>query len=323
MNQLLRKQNVLFLVAVRSEMYFKLRLMGFLSKKHKQFIQNYTIIDRTLMSADYMLKIPFINNGIPFFHREDGPSYQEPYWFVWKLNGSQYRDDGPVLVDAYSTIYSQLKPGEFQMPWKEQWVNGKFNFNGDARMTWTNGPTYLGSIRIAEKPSLFWQFKYRSYSKQRAIQFKPLHLTKNGQPDNDIHFSIIIGKKAFTVEQFNILDIDICDLIKLHDNIIPFRIIKVCKNSTYGRFDSWFENAILDVRKRYSIVGKKDLTFDDERHQHIKKDELAFGADAWTMDNPIMFHINHSRITNETPTNRQLKKFLSESPPNSHLLVQL
>lgn len=323
MNSLVRNQNVLFLIAVRSEMYIKLRLLGLLSKKHKQFINAYTVIERTQLSADYMLKIPFIHNGEPFPHREDGPSYQEPYWFVWKLNGSQYRKDGPFLVDAYSTVYSQMNQAEFQIPWKEQWNNGRFNFNGDARMSWDIGLSYLGSIRIAEKPSLFWSFEYKSYPKKRAIQFKPLYLTKNGKPDKDIHFSIIIGKKFLSIEQFNIIDNNIQDLLKLHDNIIPFRIIKACKNSTYGRFDSWFEDAILTIRTKNSITCEKDLTFDDERHQHIKDDELAFGAKAWTMDNPIMFHINQSRITDETPKNRQFKKFLSESPPNSHLLVKL
>jgi len=327
MNNLIRNQNVLFLIAIRSEMYIKLRLLGLLSKKHRQFINAYTIVERTKLSTDYMLKLPFIHNGESFHHREDGPSYQEPYWFVWKLNGSQYRKDGPFLIDAYSTVYSQLKPSEFLMPWKEQWVNGKFNFDGDARMIWNIGQKYLGSIRIAEKPSLFWKFQYRSYSKNRAIQFKPLNLTKNGKPDKDIHFSIIIGKKFLNVEQFTMIDIDICDLLKQHDNIIPFRIIKACKNSTYGRFDSWFEEVILAIRQKFSITCEKDLPLGfshaktpDERHQHIKDDELAFGANAWTVDNPIMFHINHSRITDETP-NRQLKKFLSESPRNSHLLL--
>lgn len=128
---------------------------------------------------------------------------------------------------------------------------------------------------------LEWKFYYRVYSKQRAIQLKPCH-------DKTNHFSIVWTKdrKGLSLEAFNKLDMMLRAYIESRNNVLNFRIIRACKNCTYGRFEQDFEEMILEMRKNYPLCKNKDLTLDDPKHQFLKTDEV------WDEDHPIIHHIH-------------------------------
>lgn len=143
-----------------------------------------------------------------------------------------------------------------------------------------------------EGPSfLSWPFCYRTYPDRQTIQFKPSH-------DKTNHFSIIwpVKKKAIAQTDFEVMDKRIRNYLAEHGHVIHFTIIKVCANCTYGRFESEFEELVLDCRKQYQGINIiKDLPLDDTKHQHLKEEGVV-----WDEDHPIAFHIHsRSRTGNE------------------------
>lgn len=135
-----------------------------------------------------------------------------------------------------------------------------------------------------EPVNLTWSFRYRAYKKQRAIQIKPAH-------DKTNHFSIIWTKNKKTISDEAFQEMDEGIRAYIANNGLTFRLIKACKNCTYGRFSDEFENLISQYRKKYDIYDGKDLPLDDPRHQHLKDTET------WDADHPIVFHI-HSKSSN-------------------------
>lgn len=128
---------------------------------------------------------------------------------------------------------------------------------------------------------LEWEFRYRVYPKQRAIQFKPHH-------DKTNHFSIVWtkNKKGLSLYNLTLMDKILRNYIEAHGNTLSFRIIRACKNCTYGRFEQDFEDMILEMRKHYPLCKNKDLTLDDPKHDFLKQSEI------WDEDHPIIHHIH-------------------------------
>lgn len=154
---------------------------------------------------------------------------------------------------------------------------------------------------------LEWEFYYKVYPKQRAIQLKPHH-------DKTNHFSIIWTKdrKTLTPEILTLLDKTLRDYITVNGNVLHFRIIRACKNCTYGRFEQEFEDKILDMRKQYPFLSRiKDLTLDDPKHQFLKEHEV------WDEDHPIIHHI-HSESDNPVWVD-----FMRNSSRNSVLTLKI
>lgn len=118
-----------------------------------------------------------------------------------------------------------------------------------------NGECKSCEFKLNRAPRfLEWDFCYRVYTKQRAIQFKPLH-------DKANHFSIVWTKdrKGLTLEDLNKMDEIIKTYIRSNGNVLTFRIIRACKNCTYGRFEQEFEDIILDLRKKFLYAQTKTL----------------------------------------------------------------
>lgn len=126
-----------------------------------------------------------------------------------------------------------------------------------------------------------FEFIFRVYPKQRAIQFKPVH-------DKHNHFSIIWTKeKALSKEDFELIRQEITEYLQKHNNQLTFTIYRVCENCTYGRFDDDFEQLIFSFRKRFKgIYSGKDLPLDDPKHQFLK--DLV----KWDEENPIIHHVH-------------------------------
>lgn len=154
--------------------------------------------------------------------------------------------------------------------------------------------------------TLEWAFRYRAYRKKRCIQLKPWH-------DKSNHFSIIWTKQKDQIsqDQFDIMDGLIRMAIAANKGILHFRVIRACKNCTYGRFDAPLEELILDLRKSYPLCADKDLTLDDPKHQFLKETE------PWDAEHPIMHHI-HSASTNE-----RWKDFMSNASLGSVLTMHI
>jgi hypothetical protein len=151
-----------------------------------------------------------------------------------------------------------------------------------------------------------WAFRYRAYRKKRCIQLKPWH-------DKSNHFSIIWTKQKDKIseEQFDRIDTMLRSIIAANRGILHFRVLRACKNCTYGRFDANFETFVLELRKSYPVCTNKDLTLDDPKHQFLKETEK------WDADNPIVHHI-HSASTNERWTD-----FMANSSLGSILTMHI
>lgn len=153
---------------------------------------------------------------------------------------------------------------------------------------------------------LTWSFHYRAYPKKRVIQFKPAH-------DKANHFSIVWSKQRaeFSLEDFNVMDAVIQTYLKEKNGVLSFRIIRACKNCTYGRFDDSFEQLILGFRATYPLLCRdKDLTLDDPKHQFLK------AVETWDETHPIIHHI-HSESKDEVWVD-----FLRNSSRNSVLTLK-
>ena len=167
-------------------------------------------------------------------------------------------------------------------------------------------------ILNSDPRNMEWGFRYRAYKKQRVIQLKPVH-------DNTNHFSIIWtkNKKNMTEEHFNQIDQALREYIISNNNKMSFRIIRACKNCTYGRFEQSFEDIILGLRKQYDICAIKDLTLDDTKHEFLKKVEV------WDVDHPIIHHIHSKSETDDQDQDQIWTDFLRNSSRNSTLLLNI
>lgn len=135
-----------------------------------------------------------------------------------------------------------------------------------------------------------WQFRYRTYPKQRAIQLKPYH-------DKANHFSLVWpeSKRSISEADFAAMDAAIRAYLEQCGGVLRFTIIKACLNCTYGRFEPGFEQLVLGFRAHYpGINAGKDLPLDDPKHQHLREDGF------WDDAHPIAFHI-HNRYAHGDP----------------------
>ena len=134
-----------------------------------------------------------------------------------------------------------------------------------------------------------WDFRYRVYQKNQAIQFKPAH-------DKTNHFSIVWSKdkKNITEDAFNKIDKGIRKYLHQHGGKVTFTIFKACENCTYGRFEEEFEDLILGYRAtNEGIYRGKDLPLNDPKHQHLKQEVV------WNEEHPIIFHVHSKSCTGD------------------------
>ncbi len=185
-----------------------------------------------------------------------------------------------------------------------------------------NGVERVETLSIVPPQTLHWPFIYRAYSKKRCIQLKPAH-------DKTNHFSIIWSKnKTMTLEEFKIMDAGIRAYLTSKTLTsktetkekceMTFRIIKACKNCTYGRFEQEFEDLIIKYRNTYQSVSKeKDLNLGlENRNAHLKTEEI------WDDEHPIFHHI-HNKIRTEDEAGACFNDFLSYGPRNSILTLDI
>lgn len=120
------------------------------------------------------------------------------------------------------------------------------------------------------------------------------------------------------------MDKGIRDYIASKSNVMTFRIIKACKNCTYGRFEQEFEDLIIGYRNTYSSVSKeKDLNMGlENRNAHIKDEEV------WDDEHPIFHHIHGKGTTkrdklDDDIVDARFNEFMSYSPRNSLLTLDV
>jgi hypothetical protein len=135
-----------------------------------------------------------------------------------------------------------------------------------------------------------WDFYYRSYPKNRAIQLKPVN-------DKTVHFSIVWTKTGLSLEDFNAIDNRIREFLTKKKWSIGFKIVKACENCTYGHMDDDFEKLLLELREQYpDICVDKNLPLVGQ-HEHLKK----------MTHEPVFLHVSHSRSNSE-----QFNDFMSK-----------
>lgn len=150
------------------------------------------------------------------------------------------------------------------------------------------------------------EFVLKHYKKSASIQLKPKEDIST-DPARCVHFSIAYFKNVNLSKevQRDIIN-DLYEKLRIYLEKVKwkmnFRIIKACENCTYGHFDDEFENIIKNTRLAYPLCDEKNLPLN--LHPELPQDDV------------IMFHIAHSRSTDES-FNQALKKH------NNLLLLQI
>lgn len=142
-------------------------------------------------------------------------------------------------------------------------------------------------------------FTLKHYKKGASIQLKPKD-DISSDPQRCVHFSVAWFKtgdcdaskeeqRAITTQLYKELIVHLASV----DWKLNFTITKACENCTYGHFDEAFEKIIIAAREKYPLCVEKNLPL------HLHPDV--------PQNRPIMFHIAHSRSTDEA-LNKLLKK---------------